>query len=285
MAEQDNQSANQVPQVASTTVVKPIVVTCADVSKSGSPGPIAGRVRPAIISPADIIDDRQELWKSGVRIGFTDEFVEFDNGQFIVKEVAVYLRAMIDAANQEGVLIWTSSGFRTFAKQEELVREKGLASEGGLAAAAGYSNHQNGIAVDFDIVRDNGKPFEWLVMNAWKYGFIRTVAKERWHWEYWGNWIGQERPRWANHLAWGDGIYGHRPRAMFSVVGRVHACGERETGGGTYPMKTGNWWSTYYSNLTNHSDFLTGGKTNSWIGYGNTHLPDKFDLQNHLWDT
>ena len=28
------------------------------------------------------------------------------------------------------------------------------------------------------------KQYRWLSLNAWKYGFIRTVRSERWHWEY-----------------------------------------------------------------------------------------------------
>jgi len=28
------------------------------------------------------------------------------------------------------------------------------------------------------------KTYKWLVANMATYGFIRTVAKERWHWEY-----------------------------------------------------------------------------------------------------
>lgn len=267
-------SANQIPAAASTSMTPPLVVTCADVSRTDAGPASVGTAQPATISEDDVERDTQDLYRSGNRVGTASEFVEFDNGQKIVKEVAVYLRAMIDAAAANGVIIWTSSGFRTMAQQEKLVRDKGLASAGGLAAAAGYSNHQNGIAVDFDIVRDNGKPFEWLVMNAWRYGFIRTVTKERWHWEYWGDWTGQSKPSWA---------YWHTPKTMFSHVRRVHACGEGN--GGRYPMRASNWWSAYYPSLLNHSDYLTGGKTNSWIGYGNTHLPDKFDELYPGWDT
>lgn len=265
-------SANQIPTAQSAAVVPPLVTTCANVSNADA-GPPVGTELPAAVVVEE--PDRQDLYRSGTKIGTATEFVEFDNGQMVIKEVAGYLRAMIDAAAANGVTIWTTSGFRTFAKQEQLVREKGLASQGGLAAAAGYSNHQNGIAVDFDVVRDNGKPYEWLVLNAWKYGFIRAVVRERWHWEYWGDWAGQEKPDWAN--GW------HSPKTMFSIVNRVHACGEGN--GGSHPMRTGNWWNTYYGSLENHSDFLTGGKTNSWIGYGNSHLPDKFDMLYPGWDS
>jgi hypothetical protein len=58
----------------------------------------------------------------------------------------------------------------------------------------GWSNHQNITfpAVDFNVsITDaRGKrigylpSFNWLAQNAHKYGFIRTVLSEGWHWEY-----------------------------------------------------------------------------------------------------
>jgi LAS superfamily LD-carboxypeptidase LdcB len=61
-----------------------------------------------------------------------------------------------------------------------------------LTAGPGYSNHQNGKA--FDLSTGMGKSqsaystttktWRWLVANMHKYGFIRSVKKERWHWEY-----------------------------------------------------------------------------------------------------
>lgn len=54
-----------------------------------------------------------------------------------------------------------------------------------IVGLPGWSNHQNikSPAVDFNVT---GKPkvYAWLVKNAHKYGFIRTVESERWHWEY-----------------------------------------------------------------------------------------------------
>ena len=272
-------SSNQVPTATETAIVPTVVVTCANVSKADA-GPPIGTAQPAAVVVEE--PDRQDLYKGGVKIGTATEFVIFDAGQKVVKEVAGHLRAMVDAAAVNEVVLWTSSGFRTMKQQEDIVKDKGLASQGGLAAAAGHSNHQNGIAIDFDVRRDSGKPFEWLTMNAWRYGFIRGVTKERWHWEYWGDWGGEEnKPEWAKHPKWGAG--GHQPKTMFSIVKRVHACGVGN--GGRYPMKAGNWWSTYFPSLENHSDYLTGGKTNSWIGYGNAHLPDKFDTLYPGWDS
>ncbi len=60
-------------------------------------------------------------------------------------------------------------------------------------AAAGSSNHGNGDALDFNTGTRralsgfgplNEILYTWLINNSWKYGFVRTVSNEEWHWEY-----------------------------------------------------------------------------------------------------
>ena len=47
------------------------------------------------------------------------------------------------------------------------------------------SNHQNGIAFDLNTGGFEGAPvYDWMKKNATSFGFIRTVNKEHWHWEY-----------------------------------------------------------------------------------------------------
>jgi len=52
------------------------------------------------------------------------------------------------------------------------------------------SQHGNGIAVDVNTGgRNNFQPlkdniYKWMVENSWKFGFIRTVSSEEWHYEY-----------------------------------------------------------------------------------------------------
>jgi len=260
---------SQIPTPASTSVTPPLVVTCADVSQAGDIGPRAGIMPPT--SPEDVLDSRQELFNSGRSIGYATEFVNI-NGKMVIKEVAAYVQPMIEDANRESVDLQVKSGFRTMEDQQTLYNEY-RAGTGNLAAQPGHSNHQNGIAIDFNVTSQNGRVFEWLTKNAWKYGFIRTVSRERWHWEYWGSWNGQEEPSWAN--GW------HSPKTMFSSVRRVHACGE--PGGGDSPMRQSNWWTAKGAD-SSHTDLLVGGRTNSWIGFGNEHLPDKFDREYPNWD-
>lgn len=57
-------------------------------------------------------------------------------------------------------------------------------------AAPNKSKHGSGIAVDFNTGgRDDFSPLKeniyiWMCKNAYKFGFVRTVGTEEWHWEY-----------------------------------------------------------------------------------------------------
>ena len=85
--------------------------------------------------------------------------------------------AMSAAAKAAGIKLQITSGFRTMEEQTRLKKKKPS-----LAAKPGYSNHQNGIAIDMDCT--NIKVYEWLTRNAINFGFIRTVPWEIWHWEF-----------------------------------------------------------------------------------------------------
>jgi LAS superfamily LD-carboxypeptidase LdcB len=279
---------NNIPGTTSTP--PPSVVTCADVTQAGDVGPTAGIESPAAISDTDIATTEDPAGEplylrdaqSFREIGRATEFVTI-NGKKVIKEVAGYVQAMITAAKNgehsldgiESITIEVSDGFRTMAEQQEYWDRSptnpqavahGVAT-GNPAARPGRSNHQNGIAIDFNVSAQNGRVFEWLTKNAWRYGFIRTVTSERWHWEYWGNWEGQEKPTWAE--GW------HSAKTMFSSVGRVHACNN---------MQRSSWWTSKDA-PSPHSDAQTGGRSNSWIGFGNEHLPDKFDRLYPGWDS
>lgn len=102
-----------------------------------------------------------------------------------IETLQPYLNLM-EAAKEENIGLSITSGFRTFGKQAALFNgwkagEKGF----NRAAPAGRSNHQNGIAFDLNTGGYDGAPvYDWMKKNATTYGFIRTVNKEHWHWEY-----------------------------------------------------------------------------------------------------
>ena len=105
-----------------------------------------------------------------------------------VKQVAehtleAYL-SLVRAAANDNILISLNSGFRPYGKQAELKRTV----TGSIVAAPGWSNHQHGQAFDLRSWRAGKKEdnidYQWLEKNATRYGFVRTVESEGWHWEY-----------------------------------------------------------------------------------------------------
>ena len=233
----------------------------------GGPGAGAGGLY-VDIPDGEIIRDAQETYYNKQVTGVIEEFVKF-NGKLIPKEIAVYLRPMIIAAAADGVQITVTSGFRTMAKQQQLYNDDPYNS-----ATPGKSPHQRGWAVDMNS-RGGGR-YAWLVKNAYRFGFVRTVIWERWHWEYRGTWPGQPKPEWAARE------YRWREASMFSFVKRYHRCGIEEENGGSKYMKGNVKWGENLGDQ--HPDTLQNGRCNSWVGSDGRHLPDYFDQIEPGWD-
>ncbi|HEY5926132.1 MAG TPA: D-alanyl-D-alanine carboxypeptidase family protein [Kofleriaceae bacterium] len=112
----------------------------------------------------------------------TIKLVEIGGVELEAKTARAF-RQMASAALAKGVQLAIRSGFRSHERQK-LLYEWYRRGWGNLAARPGYSNHQNGRAVDIYI--DDYAVFEWLKINAHRFGFKRTVKREAWHWEYVG---------------------------------------------------------------------------------------------------
>ena len=82
------------------------------------------------------------------------------------------------AAHAAGVNVTINSGFRTNDEQKYFYNcyKTKKCNGGNVAAKPGYSNHQNGRALDLSTSK-------WLANNAGKFGFKRTVPSEPWHYE------------------------------------------------------------------------------------------------------
>jgi LAS superfamily LD-carboxypeptidase LdcB len=127
----------------------------------------------AELTPRDAVGYRngRKLKLQVVEIGWTE--VE-------VATARAFL-AMQAAAAQDGVELWIYSGFRSHEAQARLY-QAWREGWGNKAARPGFSNHQNGRALDIYLGNDGA--FDWLEANASRHGFKRTVTGEPWHWEY-----------------------------------------------------------------------------------------------------
>jgi hypothetical protein len=106
--------------------------------------------------------------------------------KFISSDIAEFYLALVNAAEQDGVLLPLKSGFRTYPKQQDLYNGFIRKLPGfNLAAKPGFSNHEDGFAYDFAISAYEGNArYDWLKAHGPTHGFVRTVNKEPWHWEY-----------------------------------------------------------------------------------------------------
>jgi hypothetical protein len=94
--------------------------------------------------------------------------------------------ALVNAAAADNVSIAINSGFRSYPEQKLLYDGYMKHLPGfNTAAKPGTSKHQNGVAFDIRVAGGEGDPvYEWLKHNGPAHGFIRTVNKEPWHWEF-----------------------------------------------------------------------------------------------------
>jgi len=104
-----------------------------------------------------------------------------DTGHRLWQPAAQQLGRLIADAEAEGVTIGITDSYRTYDTQVDLVRRKGLYSQGGLAAAPGTSDHGWGLAAD---LRLDDRAQAWMRANADRYGFAEDTPREPWHWAY-----------------------------------------------------------------------------------------------------
>ena len=131
-------------------------------------------------------------------------------------EAAAALTEMYREAEREGIKLYALSGYRSYATQKAIfqkkAQERGAESANRSSAKAGYSEHQTGLAMDFEgesllgrgLVAEIGESPEgkWVAENCWKYGFILRYQKgktpitgyiyEPWHVRYVGREVARE---------------------------------------------------------------------------------------------
>jgi hypothetical protein len=119
--------------------------------------------------------------------------VNGDGHALVNSRVSGAMLELINAARKDGMNLSTISSFRTMAHQQQLWNANPNPE---LVAPPGHSNHQMGIAIDFEGTnvkgcsgrcKDPGSPvWRWLDNNAKKYGFTQ-YDNESWHWSVGGS--------------------------------------------------------------------------------------------------
>jgi LAS superfamily LD-carboxypeptidase LdcB len=123
----------------------------------------------------------------------------------IHSDVWPHLQALLDGVKRDGINLFVSSGYRSFAEQKALKGDYKVTYGAGTAnqfsADQGYSEHQLGTALDFITTGLGGEldgfdltpAYQWLLANAYRYGFILSYPKnngyyvfEPWHWRFVG---------------------------------------------------------------------------------------------------
>lgn len=123
------------------------------------------------------------------------------------KEVVDAFLDMWASAKAEGIYLLVDSAYREYEKQDSVYKEyenqKGTKYADSIAARPGYSEHQTGLSLDIYSKEctsasqfKDSKTYEWLMANAYKYGFILRYPKgkekitgynyESWHFRYLG---------------------------------------------------------------------------------------------------
>lgn len=140
---------------------------------------------------AAYIPMRDQAAKEGVQLKVVSGFRP---GFGANEEVATSKGRKITMTTQETIRRdksrWIASERSKYGSDEDFIFKAGASAYNPATARPGTSNHGGGIAIDLNVGgRNNFQPlntavYVWLVKNAHKFGFIRTVSSEEWHWEY-----------------------------------------------------------------------------------------------------
>ncbi|MHB1316257.1 MAG: M15 family metallopeptidase [Minisyncoccota bacterium] len=128
-----------------------------------------------------------------------------DKAEKIHTTIKPYLEALLQDINTNGTALTVLSAYRSFGTQTTLKNnykiQYGTTAANKFSADQGYSEHQLGSTVDFTTPEngenlskfENTKSYEWLLQNAYKYGFVLSYPKgnkfyqfEPWHWRFVG---------------------------------------------------------------------------------------------------
>lgn len=130
----------------------------------------------------------------------------YGENQMVTSDTLDAFIDMFNQAKKEDLTLIINSSYRSFKDQKEIYdkykSQKGESYADSIAAHAGFSEHQTGMAIDIQTYGSTANTFEefdefkWLKDNAHKYGFILRYPKDKeyltgyayesWHYRYVG---------------------------------------------------------------------------------------------------
>jgi D-alanyl-D-alanine carboxypeptidase len=132
------------------------------------------------------------------------EIEDIGNGMSLEVGAARAFVAMAAAARADGLVLRVNTALRThehqarlyarFCEETAYFRDGKRTTKPSLVARPGYSTHESGLSVDINRAHDDttdngiadGKTDLWLAANAGRFGFVRDVKSEPWHWTFTG---------------------------------------------------------------------------------------------------
>ncbi len=132
------------------------------------------------ITPTNPEQSTEEVYINGILIVNKTYSLPSDyNPGGLTSECSQHFELLRQAAAEDGINIYISSGFRSYELQKSLynsyVDEYGQAYTDTFSARPGHSEHQTGLAIDCNTVNDSfiGTPEAiWLAEHCHEYGFI-----------------------------------------------------------------------------------------------------------------
>ena len=139
---------------------------------------------------------------------YTPELEVIENNQQFDTRAADALREFIAAARDQGLSVYLSSTYRSYAEQTYLYNRKvaqvGEAQAASIVAPPGTSEHQTGLSADitdryYEVKNselENTELYQWMSAHCHEYGFIVRYPKDKeevtgiiyepWHFRYVG---------------------------------------------------------------------------------------------------
>lgn len=130
----------------------------------------------------------EDLTEPNVRFSFSGSY----DKRKLREKAATALEKLFAAAEEDGCILYGVSGFRSYERQAEIYNQnlstKGSAHTDLYSAKPGTSEHQSGLSIDvssqsagLQLSESFGttKEGQWIVKNAWKYGYILRYAEDK----------------------------------------------------------------------------------------------------------